>query len=343
MATMATGLSMGQQVHEEQLFVALSRELPDGWGLTGRRIGSLRSPFEDARRMPLRAVGHLPLPAQRLVGRIAYGPSDLVHRMDLRIPPGPKAEVLTVHDLGSMRFPDEGVLPVRARQSVHHAQLIVTVSEFSAEEIERAFGVARPVVIPNGVDPRLHDYPAATDAELAALGTGPRFVLHLGGATERKNLAGLAGAWALLAAERPDLHLVLCGPSDLRRTALFEGLPRCRMPGHVDVGTRVGLMRRAAVVVVPSVYEGFGLPAIEAMALGTPVVAVRRGALPEVCGEHASLVEPDPGAIAEGLAAALDDPGNTASITRARAHAAQFTWERAARAHLALYRAVLDE
>jgi glycosyltransferase involved in cell wall biosynthesis len=98
-------------------------------------------------------------------------------------------------------------------------------------------------------------------------------------------------------------------------------------------------MAAASAVVVPSVYEGFGLPALEGMAVGVPVVAVRRSSLPEVCGDAAYLVEPDAGALAEGLVAALDGgPETEAVVARGRLRAPLFTWEASVAAHAALWR-----
>ena len=101
-------------------------------------------------------------------------------------------------------------------------------------------------------------------------------------------------------------------------------------------------MRRASAVVVPSTYEGFGLPALEAMVCGTPVVAARRGALPEVCGDAALLVEPDGAAIAEGIERVLAEEALAGDLRdRGLRRAAEFDWDIAARRHLQVYRAAL--
>jgi len=340
-ANLAVSVPMGQQVYETQLVRALTPMLPDSWVLGERRVGSARSRGDVDVRLPLRLVGRGPLGVEHFISRLAYGPADLVHRMDLRLPSPGGAEVLTVHDLACLQFPDEGELPRRAAESARRATAMVTVSEFSADEISEALGVSRPVVIPCGIDHSVGAGPALSDEELDDLGVGHNFVIHMGGATQRKNLEGLAEAWRLLASERPALGLVLCGPEHPRRTSLFGALPRCHLLGRIDPTTLAGLRRRARVVVVPSLHEGFGLPALEAMAVGTPVVAARRGALPEVCGDGALLVEPDGHSLAEGIGRVLDDQAGTAAmVDRARARAATFTWERSARAHLAVYRDV---
>jgi glycosyltransferase involved in cell wall biosynthesis len=341
-ATMAVGVPMGQQLFEEELAEALTPMLPDSWILQKRRVGSARSRNGPDIRLPLQLVGRFPYSLRWLAARPAYGRADLVHRMDLRLPSPVAHEVLTVHDLACLRFPDEGELPRKAAESARRATVMVTGSEFAADEIVEAFGVARPIVIPHGIDHRDDAGPVLSDEAFTDLDIGTRFVIHMGGATQRKNLEGLADAWQLISRQRPELHLVLCGPDHPRRHALFDGLPRCHLLGRVDPTTLAGLRRRAVVVVVPSLHEGFGLPALEAMAAGTPVVAARRGALPEVCGDDAVLVEPDGRSIAEGIDRVLDDDGGTEMmVKRARARAATFTWERSARSHLAVYRDVV--
>jgi glycosyltransferase involved in cell wall biosynthesis len=173
------------------------------------------------------------------------------------------------------------------------------------------------------------------------VGVPEPFVLHAGGATLRKNLAALAGTWRRVAAAS-EATLVLCGPQDPRRDELFADVPRVRFLGHLVQADVAALMRRSAAVVVPSLYEGFGLPALEGMAAGAPVVAARRGALPEVCGNAALLVEPTAEALAEGLLAVLGD-GDLAQRLRADGppRAAGFTWRRAAELTLAAYEEAL--
>jgi len=188
--------------------------------------------------------------------------------------------------------------------------------------------------VPNGVDTAPVD--PLDERELEALGIRPPYVLHAGGATRRKNLDALAAAWRRLDA---DGTLVLCGPQHPARERLLADLPRAIYLGHLDHALTVRLMRSAEAVVVPSLYEGFGLPALEAMAVGTPVVAARRGALPEVCGGAAILVEPPAEGLAEGLAEALADGARLRELGPRRA--AAFTWERAAAQTLAAYEEAL--
>lgn len=345
MAKLAVTEPMGQQAVEDQLLSAL-RQVSDHcnppWLIESIFMRSLRSRDAGQRRVPLNTVGRAPLIVQRAVGRLAYGRPDVLHRMDLRIPPAVSHEILTIHDLAPLRFDDEGTLPRRVALGVQHASAVVTVSTFSAEEIGQEFGIPKPIVIPNGYDPDLLIHPPLNDVQLHALGiTGP-FVIHMGGSTTRKNLEGLASAWQDLARVETQIHLVLCGPPHPRRTALFSSLERCHMLGRVDRPTAVGLLKAASVAVVPSIYEGFGLPALEAMVVGTPLVASKRSSLPEVCGTDALLVEPDGESLAQGILNALHDEGIAAMVQRASSRARESTWKRAAHRYLEIYQQVAE-
>lgn len=339
LATVASGQPMGQQVYERELVGRASAELGPQWSVHEVVVRSLRSPLPGTARLPARLLDDASPALRRAVGRFIYRNQDLVHRLDLRLPPAPGPEVLTVLDVAPLRFPDEGRLPADAASSARRAAVVVCPSQFAADEVASALGISMPIVVHNGVDERFFGATPLSEDALAGLGIRHPFVLHAGGCTQRKNLAGLAGAWPLLRSNRPDTMLVLAGPEDRRRDQLFGALPGTVRVGRVDDATLLGLMAAAGAVVVPSIYEGFGLPALEGMAMGVPVVAAARGSLPEVCGDAALLVEPDARGLAEGMEAALAGGAATAAmIERGRRRARSFTWEASTASHAELWR-----
>jgi glycosyltransferase involved in cell wall biosynthesis len=340
-AAIATANPMGQQVYEHEIRNALREIAGDAWRFADIRVSPLRSRTPHARRSPVGALHRAPLSAARLMGAAAYRTMGLVHRLDLRLPPALGREVLTIHDLPPCRFLDEGRLPASAAAGARRAKIVICPSTFAADEVKSLLDVTRIEVIPYGVSSAYVHVIRADDASLRSFDIWGPFVLHAAGATARKNLRELAAAWAQVSRRVEHLQLVLCGPPDPRRERAFRGLDRVVMTGRLPPETVAALMARASAVVVPSVYEGFGLPALEAMVCGAPVVAARRGALPEVCAEAALLVEPEATALAEGLTRILSDqPLSEELRTLGRVRAAQFEWSAAARSHLDVYRAL---
>jgi len=337
---------MGQQRYEAEIQSAIGAVAhADEWRFHPVVLRSLRSDLVGNRRYPAIVVRSAPLWVARCAGEVFYRGSDLVHRFDLRLPPAHCAEVLTVHDLAPLRFSDEGSVPRSAAAGVRRARGVIAPSAFAAQEISDLFGVASTTVIYNGVTPAAFDAAPLEASELERLGLGPAYIVHAGGATARKNLGALAEAWRELAPRFPELTIALCGPADERRTRLFEGLPRVRLLGRLEPASLVArLMAGASAVVVPSLYEGFGFPALEGMACGVPVVAARAGALPEVCGDAAELVSPDAEGLAAGLERVLTQPPLSDRLRKeGPLRAASFSWARAAREHLALYERVLAD
>jgi glycosyltransferase involved in cell wall biosynthesis len=338
LATLAAAVPMGQQEYEQQLLAHLPET---GLAVRGVRVRSLRSSLPGEARLPLRALGRAPAAVQRVVARAAYGRASLVHRCDLRLPAA-RHEVVTVHDLAPLRFADEGEIPPSAAASLRRAAAVICVSQFAAGELRELLNIESPRVIYNGLDESVwkHVPPEVLDG----LDVPSEFVLHSGGATRRKNLEGLADAWRIVAGEHPTTTLLMCGPPDPRRAALFADLPRVRMLGRVPRPVHLALMSAASVVVVPSTYEGFGFPALEAMARGTAVVAADRGALSEICAQAASLTEPDGASLAAAIAGLLrDSAARERLVALGAAQARKFSWDTSAGEHAHLYAACLAQ
>ena len=145
-------------------------------------------------------------------------------------------------------------------------------------------------------------------------------------------------------AAQPDLTLLLTGPVNDRRTTLFAGLPGVRLAGKVADDILPSVIALAVALVVPSTYEGFGLPALEAMAAGTPVVASRCASLPEVVGDAGLLVEPVGEAIGQALLEVVTDRSLADGLkAKGLQRSASYTWERTAAAYLDVYREVLGD
>lgn len=344
-AEIATATPMGQQAYEASIQAALRAEHSGDFHFRRIRVGSMRSPVPADRRIPRGALNRGGLRIAAAVGRFAYPRSDLVHLFDLRLPPPTTRHVVTAHDLPPLRFPDEGSIPPFVAPAARRARAIIVPSEFARLEIVELLGVSpsRIHVVPYGV---AHTYatPPEDPSDDRLREIGGRFVIHAAGATQRKNLKALAGAWRVVAAEEPDVRLVLCGPQDPRRSEMFEPLDRTLLLGRIAPADVAWLMHRAAAVVVPSTYEGFGLPALEGMAAGVPVVAAEAGALPEVCGDAALLVPPTAADLAYGLLCVLRDETLADELRRKGvARAQEFSWSVAAQRHADVYRRALEE
>ncbi len=339
LATTASAAPMGPQVYEEQVAGRAPDVLGPGWHVRRAVVRSVRSSLPGNRRLPFDHLSTAPAPVRRSVGRILYPPSDLVHRMDLTLPPAPH-EVITIHDIVAWRFNDEARPTPHASDESRRAAAVICPSTFAAEQAMEFLGVIDPYVVPNGVDDQFLRAVPATREALGDLGVPPGpFLLHAGGASLRKNLESLAGAWPTVRHHHPDVNLVMSGPPHPRRDELFGSLDGIVRLGRIAAGLVPGLMAAARAVVVPSLYEGFGLPALEAMAAGTVVVAANTSSLPEVCGDAAILVPPSVDGLTEGLLAVLADGlDRDAVIARGRSRASLYTWERSAQRHAEVWR-----
>ena len=342
-ASTATAVPMGAQIYQEEIagraVEALGATDP-AWRVRRLSVRSLRSSLPGDRRLPM---GHLSAAGpreRRVAGGVFYPRGALVHRMALELPPAP-LEVVTLHDLVAWTHDDESVAVRAAAEELRRAAAVICVSNYTAEQAQRRFGLRDTRVVPNGVADRFFDAPPIDRRTLAGLGVRDRFVLHAGGGSARKNLEALADAWPVIHAEHPDLRLLLIGPVTPRKQALFTDREGCLLAGRVDDSLVPGLVSAAACVVVPSTTEGFGLPALEAMAARTPVVAAAASALPEVIGDGGLLVPPTASGLADGILAVLSGGASvTSMVERGRSRAAGFTWDRAAAGHAEVWTSV---
>ena len=329
---------MGAEAYQRQVISRAADAMGSDWRVRELTIRSLRSALPGNRRLPMGKIATASAAMRRQIGRVLFAGDTVSHRMSLELPPSPHADVITLHDLVAWQFPDESAPVPAAAEEARRAAAVICVSEYTAREAVRFLKVKDPHVVPNGVDPRYFDAAPLSATERAPLGLEGPYVLHAGGAAARKNLAALAEAWPRVYRERPHLRLALAGPPHPRRTELFEGMPGVRLLGRLPDELMPGLIAAAESVVVPSLSEGFGLPALEAMAAGVPVVSSNTSSLPEVVGDAGILVDPTDRGIARGLLEATAPNAPTAElIARGRARAATFTWERSAAGHAAVW------
>jgi glycosyltransferase involved in cell wall biosynthesis len=308
------------------------------------------------RRVPVRALNFAwhrlewP-PLDRLVG----APLDLTHSPHPLLLPAKKAKrIVTLHDLFFLKHPDMTEAEVRrdyvplVRKHVKRADGVICVSQHTASEAQLLLDVpaSKIAVIPNGIDPeyRVPASPEAIEAVLARYRLPRGALLYVGSEDRRKNLVNLAMAYMGLAARRPRTPpLVMVGPgSGWAQGGALSG-PQIRAVGYLETREIRALMAASAALVLPSLEEGFGLPVVEAMAAGLPVVCSRGSALEEVAGDAATLVNPlDTRSIASGMEKILDDKAR-AETQRAMGleRSRQFDWDIAAARTLEFYRQVL--
>jgi glycosyltransferase involved in cell wall biosynthesis len=268
--------------------------------------------------------------------------------------------VVTVYDLSFLRFPEvynranRMYLSTLTPPSLRRADRVITISEDARRDVIELCGVAPERVTPIllAADERFTPAPAdEIEAFRARQGLPDRFVLYQGTLQPRKNVETLVRAYARLREQGSDDHvLVLAGPRGWQFEPIFDlirqhGLERSvRFPGFVPDDELPLWYSSATVFAFPSRYEGFGLPLLEAMACGAPVVSSSASSLPEVVGEAGVLVDPSD---VEGLCSALrqlleDEPRRQALAAAGRARAQTFSWRRTAVETVQVYREVLD-
>jgi glycosyltransferase involved in cell wall biosynthesis len=287
---------------------------------------------------------------------------DLFHAPHYVLPPlTPCRSIVTIHDCIHLRFPQ--YLPNRlayayARGSLwiaaHRSARILTVSEASKRDILRYFRVPerKIAVIYNAIDERFGETPAPEEIERVRerYQLNDPFVLYAGNIKPHKNLERLIEAfYALRRRGFEQVKLLIIGDEISKYATLRRAVHRYKLHKHVRFfgfvpdQTLAILYRLAKVFVFPSLYEGFGLPPLEAMASGTPVITSNVSSLPEVVGDAALLIDPyEPDALADAMARVLTDPTLQADLRcRGYARVQEFSWERSVRRVREIYEEVV--
>ncbi|MBV9140247.1 MAG: glycosyltransferase family 4 protein [Pseudonocardiales bacterium] len=312
---------------------ALRATVPSGVGVRGGPVPG----------RVLRALWHRTNwpPTELLAAR-----ADVLHATNFVLPPSTRSRgVVTVHDLAFLDHPEflappQRQLPDLLRRSVARAAVVCTPSATVARQVAHRLDIPaeRIVVTPLGVDPAWSSTSPPSPALRARLRLPLRYLLFVGAAQPRKGLDVLLDAHAA----HPDLApLVLAGPTGWGPT--LRASSRVHTVGYLDEADLRCVVAGAAALVLPSREEGFGLPVLEAMAAGVPVVCSDLPALREVAGGLATLVPPgDPAALAAALAS-VDGAGHDPVSAAARqAHAARYTWQACAQATVHAYRKARD-
>lgn len=348
-------------VAEHERFVLYTNEHVQTWpGVEGERLrlSPTRMPTTNplARIMWEQTV--LPLLALRDGLDLLHCPLN-VRPIVARVP-----VALTIHDLTFMKYPERfGVAKQRylaafTRYSARHSRVILADSAATKRDVVEAFGVpdSRVRVVYSGVDEdfRPHRDEAGQGSEaLAAFcrrrDLPERVVLYLGTLEPRKNVDKLVRAFARLVGRGLPHSLVLAGGKGWQYEAIFRAVEECGVkdrvvfPGYVPREEQPLWYNAADLFVYPSQYEGFGLPPLEAMACGVPVITSDTSSLPEVVGTAGATVDPgDIESLTETMVAVLTDPARASQMRRAGiVQAAQFNWLASAQACLAAYRLVL--
>jgi glycosyltransferase involved in cell wall biosynthesis len=377
-ATPLLGRRTGVGRYVDQLLGALARRLPapvpgapadaPGDGLAELRATAFTWRGQDGlagavpagvttagRRAPARALQALwartPVPPVELLA----GPGlDVFHATNFVLPPLRRARgVVTVHDLAYLHLPgtvNAASLRYRALvpRSVRRAAIVIAPSEATADALREAYAVPadRLVVTPLGVDPEWFAATPPDRAWRAARGLPPEYLLAVGTLEPRKGLDVLLAAYRRLLADHPDAPpLVLVGGAGWGGQPDLAALPADRLvlPGYVGSADLPGIVAGARLLAYPSRYEGFGLPPLEAMAAGVPVVASDLAAVREATGSLVRLVPAgDPDALAAALAGELAAAPDPRRLAASREHAATMTWQRCADLTLLAYRRAAD-
>ena len=282
------------------------------------------------------------------------GTHDVIHSQSpLLIPASHAAQVVTVHDLDFLRHPEQMAAEIRrdypalARSHAARADGVIVSSQYAAREVTRELGIdpSRVHVCPPG-RPSWADDVRRRRQEAPGAGS---HILFMGTLSVRKNVGTLLEAYTRLRSLMPDAPpLILAGhrtPASARWEARAEQPPlrgHVSITGYVDAARKVELYAGASMLVLPSYEEGFGLPVLEAMACGVPVIVSSRGSLPEVAGAAAAPIDPDDAdGFAEAMRAMLTDGASEASA-RGISQASRYSWPACAAAARRAYSAAIE-
>jgi glycosyltransferase involved in cell wall biosynthesis len=347
------------EIDEQNRYVLVHARPNDGAVLdfpTSPNVARRQLPIQERLLTILWHRANLPVPMDLFTGAV-----DLFHSPDFVLPPLRSARsILTVHDLAFLLFPEcahealrEYLLRVVPR-SARRASFVVADSENTANDVICLLGVPpeRVAVVPGGVDARFQ--PVLDRDRLQAMRRqlqveSAPYLLFVGVIEPRKNLQGLISAFELAKKRYRLPHkLVVVGRKGWLSDGIYEKYERSSVrkdivfPGFIQDADLPTLYSAAAALVMPSFYEGFGLPLLEAMACGTPVIASNAASLPEVVGDAAPQVDPnDIDALAETLAQVLtDDQLRATNRALGLERALRFTWTAAAQKLLDVYERV---
>ena len=360
---------VGEFVHE------LARALSGRTGVsTTAEVTLFTSSWKDrpapslAFEMPAAKIADAKVPVRGLVwawNRLEWPPvewfageHDVVHSQSPLLIPANAAQVVTVHDLDFLRHPEQMTAEIRrdypalARRHAARADAVMVSSNYAASEVARELQLSpsRVHVCPPGRPEWAADVARRRTTAQQQRQIQGKHILFMGTLSLRKNVGTLLEAYARLRAGMPDAPpLVLAGhrtPSSARWERRCEEPPlkgHVRITGYVDAQQKIELYADAVMLVLPSYEEGFGLPVLEAMACGVPVIVSSGGSLPEVAGSAATPIDPDDAAgFAAAMRALLDDETAAGARARGLAQASQYSWDACAAAALNMYAAAME-
>jgi glycosyltransferase involved in cell wall biosynthesis len=350
---LVAALANQDSVTQYRLFVAGAQALPAAPGANFSWSPTAITPRWWAR---IWHRAQIPLPVEFFTGRI-----DLFHATDFTLPPTLCRTILTVHDLSFVRVPETAsptlkrYLDTVVPRSVKRADHILADSQATKDDLIALYGTPsdKVTVLLSGVEARFRRIDDLNSLERVrvryALPQRP-YILSVGTVQPRKNYVRLVEALGVLRGQGLDVALVIVGAAGWLANPIYETINRLRLSefvhftGFADDSDLPALYTGAACVALPSLYEGFGLPVLEAMACGAPVLTSNISSLPEVAGDAALLIDPhETQAIAEGLMRLITDSAlRDQLIARGYLQAARFTWDRSALELQAIYRRLLN-